>query len=768
MRDLRNRLLRYSKNISDLAEEVRLCQDDLERQSHDEFVHYAVDTNILFFGVSPHRQAELGRVFYDDGADEERTLALSLRRFLFEKLASFDRPFLISHGHDAEARWAFEKMILRGVHEQIELEDELSDISIEFAARLKQASDPTAVFEQVLPRLTNLLAYDSGPTQDYRRFNEIVEEGRVQRLSLAFSRGQFFNEIFAKDPDLFGKFAVPRNYKDQIAETLYRENWHKHLSKAGVRKNPYAMRCDVSALARIQLINERLRGTGHRLLLITADNAVINASKTVQLEGDENFRDCYVRHPKAFLAAQSVLAPEDEMAHETQVSSTITLLDDWIKLLSDMMPVLEEIRSDDQGDKEKVAQLDELADNIKTGWRGHVDALEKAHASTSSTFREMISRIAGSGDKIKVFESLRSAARGKVAEVHETWADFFEQILSTSYFVFEQAKLPIRPRNVPPIYFGRFNEAYAIIQRISGDPKAQISLDDIRALESSDDCGYTFCLSFSALFASLGKWQTAELVANHALLRVKEGASTVDDLSGREAFFVRAIAQRLQARSAAGLMGAKKSLEQSESCLDHEELRKDREWLRLRYRSEEAALELAGIFLEQDAGKRIVNVALKSRLKEICKKISEALRMTKTITDDWIRQQVTESFLTNLFIASGILKANDLVDEEIEKTIFDIVPVFSDYLTSKPDFGGFWRSYLGRVYFLFAQVFYFPATKTDIKLMRDELIELQGYYSEYRPLQVMPYDDQRFAQLFEIIGKRLKRLSGFSSSSGIQ
>ena len=765
MKDLRNRLLRYSKNISDLAEEVRLCQDDLERQNHGEFVHYAVDTNILFFGVSPHRQAELGRVFFDDGIVEARTLALSLRRFLFEKLASFERPFLISHGHDAEARWAFEKMILRGVHEQIELEDELSDISIELAARLTQASDPAAVFEQVLPRLTNLLAYDSGPTQDYRRFNEIVDEGRVQRLSLAFSRGQYFAEIFAKNPDLFNRFAVPRNYKDQIAETKYRENWHKHLSEAGVRKNRYAMRCDVSALARIQLINERLRNTGHRVVLITADNAVINASKTVELSDDGNFRDCYLRHPKAFLAAQSVLAPEDEIVGETKVSATITLLDDWIKLLSDMMPVLEEIRSLDQGDKEQEAQLDELADKIKAGWRDHMDALEEAHASTSNTFRELISQIAESGDKVKVLESLKLAARGKVAEVHATWADFFEQILSTSYFVFEQAKLPIRPRNVPPIYFGRFNEAYAIIQRISGDPLAQISLDDIRALENSDDCGYTFCLSFAALFASLGKWQTAELVANHALLRVKEGSSTVGDLSGREAFFIRAISQRLQARSPAELMGAKKSLEQSETCLDNEEIRRAREWLRLRYRSEEAAIELAEIFLEQHAGKHIGKPALKSRLNEICKKISEALCMTKAITDEWIRQQVSESLLTNLFIASGLLKTNNLDDEEIEQTIYGIVPVFSDYLTSKPSFGGLWRSYLGRVYFLFAQAFYFPETKADIKLMREELKELQRTYSEYRPLQVMPYDDQRFEQLFEIIEKRVIRLDDSLSKS---
>ncbi|MDW3182652.1 hypothetical protein [Roseobacter sp.] len=59
---------------------------------------------------------------------------------------------------------------------------------------------------------------------------------------------------------------------------------------------------------------------------------------------------------------------------------------------------------------------------------------------------------------------------------------------------------------------------------------------------------------------------------------------------------------------------------------------------------------------------------------------------------------------------------------------------------------------------LFARGFYFPATKEDIKAMKSELAELQRYYSEYRPLQVMPYDDQRFEQLFDIIGKRVKRL----------
>ncbi|MDA7425599.1 hypothetical protein [Thalassococcus lentus] len=755
-KDYRNRLLRYSKDIGELAEEVRLCQHDLQSQSEGTVIHYAVDTNILFFGVSPHRRADLGHVFFDDRLEDARTLALSLRRFLFERLCSFERPFLISHGHDAEARWAFETMLLRGVHEQIELEEELNDISEDFAFALSMANEPAELLEQALPKLANLLAHDDGPGQDYRRFAEIVETGRVQRLGLAFSTAPYFSELFKKEPELYGKFSVPRTLRDQISETRYRVDWGKVFETQGVSKNQYAMRCDVSALARIQLINERLSGTGHKVVLITADAALITTSKCVEIGPDKTFRDEFIRHPKAFLAAQSVLAPDQEAkGEELSVSNTVRLLDGWIKLLSDMMPALEEIETGGSKTKGDSEDFEALASKIKAGWRDHVAKLEEAHAASSNKYKRMIQGISEAGDETAVLKAMRDVARKKVAEVHSSWSEFFEQVLSTSYFVFDQAKLPIRPRSVPAIYFGRFHNAYDTIKRIAGDPKEKVSLDDIRALEGQDDGGYSYCLSFASLFASLGKWQTAELIADQALLRRSSETATTEDLSGRESYYVKSIAQRLQAKTPAQLTGARTSLQQSEACLDGEKNRASREWLRVRFRSEEAAIELAEVFLETQADEKPKKAELKRRILEISDKIAAALGQTHTIPDDWIRYQVTESLLTNLFIGATVLKNRGVKDSELTDKVNKITPVYAEYITSSADFEGGCRSFLGRAYFLFGKATYFPTTDADKRRFEGELTELERLYQDFKLLKVMPYDDDRFEQLFELVRKTI-------------
>ncbi len=755
-KDYRNRLLRYSQNIGALAEEVRLCQHDLQSQNDGAVIHYAVDTNILFFGVSPHRRADLGHVFYDDRLEDERTLALSLRRFLFERLCSFERPFLISHGHDAEARWAFETMLLRGVHEQIELEEELNDIGEDFAVALSRASEPAELLEKALPKLANLLAHDSGPGQDYRRFAEIVETGRVQRLGLAFSNAPYFNSLFSEEPELYGKFSVPRTLRDQITETQYRVDWGKVFEAQGVSKNQYALRCDVSALARIQLINERLAGTDHKVVLITADSALISTCKCVEIAPGKTFRDEFVRHPKAFLAAQSVLAPDEEpQGDELNVSKTVTLLDDWITLLSEMMPALEELETDGSKTKGDEKDFDALASKIKSGWREHVAKLEEAHAASSNKYKQMIHRISEAGDQTEVLTAMRDVARKKVAEVHSSWSEFFEQVLSTSYFVFDQTKLPIRPRNVPAIYFGRFHNAYSTIKRIAGDPKEKVSLDDIRALEGQDDGGYSYCLSFASLFASLGKWQTAELIADQALLRRSNDTATAEDLSGREAYYVKSIAQRLQAKTPAQLTGAKTSLHHSEACLDEETNRASREWLRVRFRSEEAAIELAEVFLMTQVDEKPNKTNLKKRILEISDKIAAALIQAHTIPDDWLRHQVTESLLTNLFIGAAVLKNRNVKDSEMTEKVNKVTSVYADYITSSADFEGGCRSYLGRAYFLFGKATYFPATDADKRRYEGELIELERLYRDFKMLKVMPYDDDRFGQLFDLVRKAI-------------
>lgn len=747
--EFRNTLLRYSQDISDIADEVRLCHSDLECRDH---IHYAVDTNILFFGVSPHKRADLGHVFFDDRIDDARKLALSLRRFLFERLCSFDRPFLISHGHDAEAHWAFDNMLMRGVHEYMEMEEEFNDISRDFAIELSNSKDPVALVEDALPKVVDLLARDAGPGQDYRRFAEIVDSRKVQRLALAFSSAPFFEKLFKENQELYGKFAVPRTLNDQIQETKYRGEWSDLFKAQGVEKNPYAMRCDVASLARIQLINERLEGTGHKIVLITADKVLISATKCVHTKTGSNFRDQFIRHPMAFLAAQAVLAPEEGAANEElNVSNTITLLDDWIKLLSDMMPVLARIEEDEAKKKEDSKIFEALALKIKSGWREHVEKLEVAHAASSSKYRRMIEQISTSGDETEVLEAMQGVVRKKLAEVHSSWEEFFEHVLSTSYLVFDHSKLPVRARSVPAIYFGRFHRAFATIKRISGNPKKQVSLEDIRQLEGCDDGGYSYCLSFAALFASLGKWQSAELIADQALMRRAKGAPNLEDLSGREAHYVKAIAQRLQAKTPAQLYGARKSLQHSEACLDEEVNRKSRDWLRVRFRSEEAALDLTELFLQISNGKKVKKATLRDKVNEISERIIFSLKDTKRIPDDWIRQHVTESLLTNLFIGASLLKIRDVRDVENTALINKITPQYMDYLTSDPGFGGAWRSYLGRVYFLFARTTYFPATEEDKKNFRRSLKELENLYREFKSLKVMPFDDERFEQVFDLV-----------------
>ena len=131
-------------------------------------------------------------------------------------------------------------------------------------------------------------------------------------------------------------YGVPRTLQDQIVESSFRIDWERRLRRENPSRSDRRLKPDCAALARLELVNRRLRQhePDRRLVLITGDEAMFRAGDEYRpISGERRtFSELYLRHPRAFLATPMVVLSGSGRPEASRAGST-DFVTDWLDTL---------------------------------------------------------------------------------------------------------------------------------------------------------------------------------------------------------------------------------------------------------------------------------------------------------------------------------------------------------------------------------------------------------------------------------------------------
>lgn len=180
--------------------------------------------------------------------------------------------------------------------------------------------------------------------------------------------------------------------------------------------------------------------------------------------------------------------------------------------------------------------------------------------------------------------------------------------------------------------------------------------EGINLLLNEDDSRYTYYLTHALLFAAQGQWLVTRILAGRAIYIAKKKSPL--DISGREAYYLQAVATRTSARVVSDLGHVKKMIDDARACLATEsEKRPELSRLGIRFDAEELALGLTyrlfHVFEDSEISAKMAP-ALSELQDEMSKLQIEVQRRLDGLRDDhedrWFLRNVERNLLINLFM----------------------------------------------------------------------------------------------------------------------
>jgi hypothetical protein len=309
-------------------------------------------------------------------------------------------------------------------------------------------------------------------------------------------------------------------------------------------------------------------------------------------------------------------------------------------------------------------------------WRKYTNALRKAHSATSALAREEIARAFGVSAEAEAV--LRSLDELLARKKEQNWSRFFQALTRAGYDLL--AEDGVRTRNPPPITFGSFRRTgefiHQVIARQGGKVTADVFERRIRDVQMDDgDTGYVLALAYATLFACTNRWLVAAQLAQHAIdladgIRAKNdsepplgsGKRVHERISGREALYFKAVAQRVRARSQEEFDVAERLIERAEEALAQDLKRADPPNISgIRFEVERLGLRVS----------RHINRLFRERIDldgpailELLRALLEmSIRCEQLEKEGWIRSYLKRELLTKTFMIAAILEKNSLLDE---------------------------------------------------------------------------------------------------------
>ncbi len=641
--------------------------DDGRRAAKGGSTFYAIDTNIIHLHLNPDQMGpalERGSygyttVFRDDPASLSSALALALSHHILFRVSGADAPCFLLPGH-AEEVFSFYDALSDAAIKQlplVESNQKLARLAFDRLAALNV--DPqTEAFEGIAAEIADDLfraLYDSdNARQKFSRLADLVKQRRVQRIDAATTgivRGRAGSEVSAA-------FETPR---DGVLVGILLNQWSKRFSP---RRKPLNVTNDREALARLELINRRLVPTGSRLVLITGDEAIHQATESYTpdfVDGNKTFYELYIRHPSAFLSAPEVLRA-DETA-----GTVVTWMDPIFSKFVDFDALrLDKLR---RFFLEHVVPSDydalSLATSIRDEWHKHTRQILTAHRSSSEQMREYIRVVCSSAlsaeaksmdDRLKEIDQVLSELS------KQTWDEFFESVIAAGFEFFETGAERIRrTRLSPPVKLNKLPVTQAFVDGVTRRSLRDYAgtREDLESLlskirEEDGRHGYGITLAFAMLYADRECWSQAKSLTERALALTELRPS--DIFSGREAHFLLAVAQRMLARSDQDFDDARRSLQMARAKADIDLVKMPGfSTYSYRFELEDLAVDLSQLLhrvhveSSRGAAERKSGYGIQAGLIKFCKEQDRDQPM-------WLEFGIDRMALTKLFLNCAILE----------------------------------------------------------------------------------------------------------------
>lgn len=770
--------------------------DETERfleEDENHFVLYAVDTDIVMCYTSPwvlgrssnKNSVAYGEIFPPDGEDNHAASAITytIARYIFFELNNTWPIFqLPAHSHETKsvfAEVAYKASLANDMYHdkvsqlEIAAEKSIDEVlshsawrqgtpghrSILMAFQTENGSKEENVSPADLTVLldeleTLIIERGKSPVEEIRRYLSLLLEGTLISTEDAPALGEGepdgINEIMAA---VSGRGTI----HEWVREFEEREFWSQKLrgktKPKGRRKYKHKGRNvqdDANALAWLSTVNHRLERFGGRMVLITgAQNIIETVGKAgVANEIDPSFGNKYIRHFHSFIP-QAFVAMDDDDAED--FFAFRSLVHEKARSPIEKRRITRAIRKTLENDGNSIH---ELADR----WRDYRDRVvlnaavgaEETESDLSELFRA--ARRAVTDDQVppqSVSETLGNLSSKLREDIARYRIELAEEFAGTGV-EFLLALGINTARNPPDIRFDSYKNAAKVFRillsadRLDGlqppfrELLESIKNDCISKNTGANDLGYLNFLVFAGVFASAGHWSVTAEISGYAvdISKLKPRTKSGSGITGREAYFLKAVATRISARGIADFDSSRKLLRKAISALRKDKIeRPDLQISDLRFRAE---------MLATDVGEwqfTSVNQNLNDHILESLPIALNLIEEARNEKDETVLLQnaVNGLQLVSLYLLHDLKPSGDVVLIESTQSFLKAISEVFNSSAELPEIG-LRKTDLIKAYELFAKVLLgHPEAKKDDVIAFFEMLDLKS--------AITKYDSKRFARL---------------------
>lgn len=695
-----------------LREDIQLHKNDLRwlSENNEHIIIYAVDNDIVKLysdtkTVAPSNQRRDGytQIFSGDEKANAISLGVILSHHIFYSLGVGEQGTgtkLLVPPLDKEFASNLSATLNHAAIEDDTAQTQSNVIDVLLTdASLSDIEKAQYLVNQAPKILDVLLGNDSRAAQ-------------AKKVCALLNKNRLISLVEISDTQTYGlplEFVEACSRKKSLADLIFtitlKDDWTdqlilpKHSDER--RKN---LEDDAEALAALQLINMRLATRGIRLVLITGARNLLETGQKITVKNENqdcSFADLWLRHPRCFLGDPAIFGAAIDMEKKYGGNDLMTLLDAF----------LAESKQGREHHNNPSDEKDENAQHADSHYPMAIAEFQEAWnrfiANLCLGHTEILEQVSNDYSPTSVAELIREIrdAKSSLKELlKESWQSVFFAAIQTGflYSLYSWSLAKMRTRNLPKLIFGSFDQATRFVDDIIMQTPGTEVIDfrqRIEAVGKDSSNRYTTYLVFGVLFSAQNNWRIAESLADNAIrlvfgdLQSAPAAARADAarvITGREAYYLKAVAGRHLARAVGELTAAHNAIILAIEMLDLErEVRGNVLPNDTRFDYELCSINVAGAMFEKFLGEAPVFYGRLTTDQLIAK----LMGILATRRMDYQGEVCYGScrdccrILTSLFIVEITLVCNigDAFPDRLNRYLTHFRNIFFDAFTDAPD-----------------------------------------------------------------------------------
>ena len=751
--------LEYIKSAVRLRLLLESWLTDQDFASRGDGIIYAVDTNVVkMFSAG---LTKFSGIFQGDDENTREITAFAIGLFIFFRLTK-ERPLLLIPPHHLELDNIFAGLARDALKELGEIRDSWPKIEKYFEEYAK-TKDINVFISSIKKEPLALIRFmlGSGYTAELSRITELLKNDRLLHIERYVERhdGKVWTLPVPHDSTDSTDYKTLKNLSKDWLEKLGEEK-SKNIPDSLISN-------DADVLARVEWINNELRGTGRRLVLISADAALQQAASKYYVN-KRKFADLFIRDPRIFVAAPNFLTAEKTNGETTRKSYNLI---GWLDVfLAGYLPGqpgyrvrLEEVLllSGDKANElvdQFLKEIPHAISELRQHWKEFVQltAVEYSLSTEGERLKKFVEMVA---------ENNLKQAREKInSMVFQVWRDFWKLATLAGLWstdAFEKIsrdigqvrdKLPLR--GIPPLRF-TLEPVHSYVKtlcqtlRYEEVIEQKILFDDITF---EDPSNYTAFLLYALAFGAAGRYSVTRNLAEFALEIADKEAykykmpKDLEPITGNEAAYLLAWAIR-------HTMSNSTQLGDAQQYLQGARLRRAKatggDGADIRYDSESLAIDVTYHFFRVFSGETIpVDIPTLIQCQERSLELLKSIDLDKS-EEEYIRITIKRQLITYLFCTIFLrqFKDGETITEQEMQEVLKWLPEFETILVSAQH--RILNSFTHPVYLVASYLYGSAERKKEYALAAKDI--LGGRERQYS--YVMPYDEELYGFFGDLINR---------------